>query len=93
MEIRTQEAKYEKLEELAEHVSEGDAMKDAIVATGPQINAIRILTLRSALGLELNGVRQRGPSAHSILKQEFGFRGNREKVFEQLNAWIEEHLS
>ena len=51
----------------------------------------RILTLRSALKLELKGLKMsRGISAYAIVKREFVFKGNKARVLEQLNAFIEE---
>lgn len=66
---------------------------EAYVATGPQVRAIRHLTLKQALKLELLGMKCRGRSAYSIVKQEFGFKGNRQRVYEQLVAYCEEHYS
>lgn len=61
--------------------------------TGEQnIKNARILTLRSALKLEVAGLSRRGRSVYSIVKEEFGFKGNKEKVLEQLNAHIEQHI-
>lgn len=61
--------------------------------TGEQnIKNARILTLRSALKLEVAGMTRRGRSVYSIVKEEFGFKGNKQKVLEQLNAHIEQHI-
>jgi hypothetical protein len=55
--------------------------------TGHQIEAARLLTLRQMLRLEMLGMsKSRGPTAYSTLKT-MGFKGSREKVFEQLTAW------
>ena len=59
------------------------------VITGPQIDAYRLLALRAMLKLELAGMTRRGRSAYAILKSEFGFRGSRASVLEQLNAAID----
>ena len=56
------------------------------VITGLQIDAYRLLTLRAMLKLELAGMKRRGRSAYSILKSEFGLRGSRAAILEQLNA-------
>lgn len=54
------------------------------VLTGSQIEAARLLTLRQMLKLEIYGMsRSRGPTAYSTLKM-MGFKGSREKIFEQL---------
>jgi hypothetical protein len=57
--------------------------------TTEAINAYRICALRSALKLEILGMRKRGQSAYSIIKQEFGFKGNKQKVLEQLQTKID----
>jgi hypothetical protein len=65
--------------------------KQAIVLTGGQIPIARLMTLRAGLKLEASGIRMsRGPSALSILKKEFKWKGNREKILKNLNAVIEE---
>lgn len=55
-----------------------------------QITEYRIRTLRSALKLELLGMTRRGPSVYSIVKKEFGFKGNKQKVYDQLDQYIKE---
>lgn len=60
--------------------------------TGKQIPGARILALRGALKLEVLGIKRRGRSAYAIVKEEFGFRGSKESVLEQLNAWIDNNL-
>jgi hypothetical protein len=55
--------------------------------TGHQIEAARLLTLRQMLKLEMLGMsKSRGPTAYSTLKT-MGYKGSREKVFEQLTEW------
>ena len=44
----------------------------------------RMKALRSALKLEILGMRRNGRSVYSIVKEEFGFKGNKQKVLEQL---------
>jgi hypothetical protein len=57
------------------------------VLTGHQIEAARLLTLRQMLRLEMLGMsKSRGPTAYSTLKM-MGYKGSREKVFEQLTEW------
>ena len=53
----------------------------------------RILALRKMLELETKGMTRRGKSAYLLVKEEFGFKGNRQKVLEQLNLWIKENMS
>lgn len=57
------------------------------VLTGDQIEAARLLTLRQMLKLEMRGMsKSRGPTAYSTLK-DMGFKGTREKVLSDLDAW------
>lgn len=63
------------------------------VITGEQhVRNARVLTLRSALGLELKGLKRRGRSVYSIVKQEFGFKGNKQRVYDQLDAYIKANI-
>ena len=54
------------------------------------IEFYRLITLRSALGLEIKGLKKRGKSAYSIIKEELGFKGNKQKVYNQIDAYIQE---
>jgi hypothetical protein len=53
------------------------------------INKFRLLTLQSALKLEVLGMSRRGRSAYSIIKQEFGLKGSKAKVLEQFSRMID----
>ena len=56
----------------------------ATIITGKEnIHAYRMKVLKGALKLELLGMKGRGRSAYSIIKSEFGLKGNKQKVFEQ----------
>jgi hypothetical protein len=58
-----------------------------------EIQKARILALRSALKLEIVGMKRgKAPSAYSILKKEMGFKGGREKVLAQINGYIAENI-
>jgi hypothetical protein len=60
--------------------------------TGSQIEAARLLTLRQMLKLEMKGMsRSKGPTAYSTLKM-MGWKGTREKVLSDLDAWRDEFL-
>ena len=60
--------------------------------TGHQIEAARLLTLRQMLKLELKGMsKSKGPTAYSTLKM-MGWKGTREKVLSDLDAWRDEFL-
>jgi len=49
----------------------------------------RLITLRSALDLEIRGLKRRGRSVYSIIKEEFGFKGNKQKVYDQFDEYIQ----
>lgn len=62
------------------------------VLTGHQIEAARLLTLRQMLKLEMRGMsKSRGPTAYSTLKM-MGYKGTREKVLSDLDAWRDSFL-
>lgn len=56
------------------------------VCTGKGIDAFALLALRGMVRLECAGMMRRGQSASSVAKARFGFKGNKHKVLEQLNA-------
>jgi hypothetical protein len=63
------------------------------VMTGSQIEAARLLTLRQMLKLEMKGMsKSKGPTAYSTLKM-MGWKGTREKVLSDLDAWRDELLN
>ena len=49
----------------------------------------RLLTLRSALKLEILGMSRRGQSVYALIKKEFGFKGNKQKVYDQIDKLIQ----
>jgi hypothetical protein len=51
-----------------------------------QIAMYRLLTLRQMLKLEMKGLKRRGRSAYSIIKEELGLKGSRETVFKELST-------
>jgi hypothetical protein len=63
---------------------------DMTMLTGNQIHKARLLALQSAMSLEAKGLKMsRGRTAMSIVKQEFGFKGNRSKIQAQLQTVID----
>ena len=62
-----------------------------ILNTPDQIDAFRLITLRGALRLEIMGMKKRGRSAYSIVKEEFKLKGNKQKVFDQLTDILQEN--
>ena len=66
-------------------------MNEGFVAyTKENINLFRLLSLRSALKLEIVGMKRRGRSAYSIIKEEFGLTGNKKSVLLDLEQLIEQ---
>lgn len=61
-----------------------------ILDTPEQIDMARFLMLRSALKLECVGMKRRGQSAYAIVKAEYGFKGNKKSVLEQMEKIIKE---
>ena len=60
-----------------------------ITITGTEnINMFRLITLKHALKLEMLGMKRRGQSVYSIVKEEFGLKGNKQKVYNQLDNII-----
>jgi hypothetical protein len=65
--------------------------KTMVLDTPQAIDGFRTRMLRSALKLEVLGMSRKGQSVYSIVKQEFGFKGNKQQVLDQLLAYIKEH--
>ena len=56
--------------------------------TGQQIDDARRLALRQMLKLEIRGLsRSKGASAYSVLKKDYGYKGTRESILKELDAW------
>ena len=62
-----------------------------MMITGDDIQEYRLIVLRSALKLEIKGIRMhRGRTAYSIIKEEFGLKGNRQRVLEQFEELLKD---
>ena len=59
-----------------------------IIDNPEDIDLYSIVAKRSALVLEMRGMKRRGRSAYSLIKEEFGLKGNKQKIFEQLTEII-----
>jgi hypothetical protein len=57
------------------------------------IEMFRMKSLCGALKLEMLGMKRKGRSVYSIVKKEFGFKGNKQKVLEQLEDKLEDKLN
>jgi len=60
-----------------------------IIDNPEDIDLYTVKAKRVALVLEMQGMKKRGRSAYSLIKEEFGLKGNKQKVFEQLGEIIE----
>ena len=56
--------------------------------TGNNIDLFRMSVLEKALKLELLGMKGRGRSAYSVIKSEFGLKGNRQSVYDQFKVYV-----
>jgi hypothetical protein len=62
-----------------------------ILDTPNQIEAFRCRTLLRGLKLETLGMKMsRGQSCYSIIKQDFGLKGNKQKVYDQFKQLLQE---
>lgn len=61
-----------------------------MLTTPEQISAARLITLRGALKLELLGMKRRGRSAYAIIKDEFGLKGNKQRVYDQFDEIVKD---
>ena len=64
--------------------------KMLVFDTPEKIDMFRFLSLKSALKLECLGMKRRGQSAYAIIKAEYGFKGSKKSVLEQMEKIIEE---
>lgn len=56
-----------------------------------QIEMFRFKTLLKGLRLETLGMKMsRGQSCYSIIKQEFGLKGSKQKVYDQFKSMLEQ---
>ena len=56
-------------------------------------NHIQLYTMvvqKQALKLEIYGMKTRGRSAYSLIKEQYKLKGNRQKVLEQFTKMIED---
>ena len=63
------------------------------VIEADQVDRARLLTLKAGLRLEVQGLKGRGHSAYTIVKEELGFRGSKQSVLDQLSLYIALPLS
>ena len=54
-----------------------------------QIQLYSMLALRARLKLEMVGMKGRGRTAYSLIKEELGIKGDRQKVLNKINEIIQ----
>lgn len=64
-------------------------MNESVTLTGNQIEIFQLLRLRSALSLEILGMKHSQGSVYAYIKKVYGFKGNKQKVYEQFSNAIE----
>ena len=64
----------------------------AITFTGEHIQLFQMITQRSALKLEILGLKHSRGSVYAHIKQQYGFRGSRASVLEQLENRIRDQF-
>jgi hypothetical protein len=66
-------------------------MSDKIIVldTPEQIEAFRLLAIKGRLKMEMRGIRFR-ISTFGVVRREFGFKGSRQKVYDQYIAMLKE---
>jgi len=58
--------------------------------TGADTKIFQLISLKGRLKMEIMGMRCNGPSAATIVKKMFGWKGNNKKILEKLEAHLEE---
>jgi hypothetical protein len=58
--------------------------------TGKNIGVYQMMVQLSALKMETLGMKRRGTSAFKIIKQTYGLKGTKEKVYEDFKRIVEQ---
>ena len=63
-----------------------------VFSTKNSVNVSRMLTLQQGLAMEMKGMRltRKAPTCYSIIKREYGLKGNRQRVFDQFSELVRE---
>ena len=91
------------INEAQEHVEQEEGVEDYFMSAYRPLSAkpreltakddihlMRLLTLLAALKLEVKGMKRRGKTVNQIIKDEFGLKGNRQRVLDQFEAHVNE---
>ena len=60
------------------------------IITGSNIPKFRMEVLLSGLKLELIGMKRHGRSMYVIIKDEFGLKGSKQKVYDQFKQIVQD---
>ena len=60
------------------------AGEEVSALTGDQIKDFQFIARKGALKLEIAGLKRRGRTAYSIIKEAYGYKGSRESVLKQM---------
>jgi hypothetical protein len=60
------------------------------LCTGHGITMFSLNSIKSRLALEMAGLKGRGQTMHSLVKKRYGFKGNRQAVYDQFCQFIEQ---
>ena len=61
-----------------------------IIERPEHIELYRMITQKQALKLEIYGMKTRGRSAYSLIKERYKLKGSKQKVLEQFTKIIED---
>ena len=53
------------------------------------IKRYSLYVIKVRYGLELRGMKSRGQTMYSLVKERYGFRGNRQSVYDQFCGYIQ----
>lgn len=65
-------------------------MPNIMIDTSDGLAAFAHLQRYYALKLELTGLKHSRGSIYALVKREYGFKGNKQRVFDQLDAHLRE---
>lgn len=60
----------------------------SVIDSPSTILKYRMFVLKQGLKLELKGLKRRGRSFYSIIKEEFNLKGSKQKVYEQFERLL-----
>tara|TARA_R100001082_G_C4311506_1_gene136946 strand:+ start:615 stop:824 length:210 start_codon:yes stop_codon:yes gene_type:complete len=61
-----------------------------IIDNPAHIKLYQMVVQKQALKLEIYGLKTRGRSAYSLIKEQYKLKGNKQKVLEQFTKMIED---